>query len=62
MALLRRGDVSVTDACIAVACASLGTFSMRFIVLFGVSPSTYRRLAEIRATKRGMQPRASESR
>jgi AraC-like DNA-binding protein len=45
MALLRRGDVSVTDACFAVGCSSLGTFSTRFTELVGVSPSTYRRLA-----------------
>ncbi|HEV7679936.1 MAG TPA: AraC family transcriptional regulator [Candidatus Dormibacteraeota bacterium] len=45
MALLRRGDVSVTDACFAVGCSSLGTFSTRFTALVGVPPSTYRRLA-----------------
>ena len=45
MALLRRGDVSVTDACFAVGCSSLGTFSTRFTELVGVSPSTYRRVA-----------------
>jgi AraC-like DNA-binding protein len=45
MALLRRGDVSVTDACFAVGCSSLGTFSTRFTELVGVSPSTYRRRA-----------------
>ncbi|KQY59259.1 AraC family transcriptional regulator [Aeromicrobium sp. Root495] len=42
MALLRRGDVSVTDACFAVGFSSLGTFSTRFSELVGVSPSTYR--------------------
>ncbi len=42
MALLRRGDVSVTDVCFAVGCASLGTFSTRFTELVGVSPSHYR--------------------
>jgi AraC-like DNA-binding protein len=45
MALLRRGDMSVTDACFAVGCSSLGTFSTRFTELVGVSPSTYRRRA-----------------
>ena len=44
MALLRRGD-SVTDACFAVGCASLGTFSTRFTELVGVPPSVYRRQA-----------------
>ena len=45
MALLRRGDVSVTEACFAVGCSSLGTFSTRFTELVGVSPSAYRRHA-----------------
>ncbi|GAA1479493.1 helix-turn-helix transcriptional regulator [Nocardioides aestuarii] len=43
MALLRRGDLSVTDVCFAVGFGSLGTFSTRFSELVGVSPSTYRR-------------------
>jgi AraC-like DNA-binding protein len=43
MALLRRGDLSVTDVCYAVGCASLGTFSRRFTELVGVPPSVYRR-------------------
>ncbi len=42
MALLRRGDMSVTDVCFAVGCQSLGTFSTRFTELVGVSPSAYR--------------------
>ncbi|MER5454881.1 helix-turn-helix transcriptional regulator [Micromonospora sp. NPDC002389] len=45
MALLRRGDLSVTDVCFAVGCASLGTFSTRFTELVGVPPSVYRREA-----------------
>ncbi len=45
MALLRRGDLSVTEICFAVGCSSLGTFSTRFTELVGVSPSTYRREA-----------------
>ena len=45
MALLRRGDLSVTEVCFAVGCASLGTFSTRFTELVGVPPSTYRRQA-----------------
>lgn len=45
MALLRRGDVSVTDACFEVGCSSLGTFSTRFSELVGMSPSVYRREA-----------------
>lgn len=43
MALLRRGDLSVTDVCFAVGCSSLGTFSTRFTELVGMPPSTYRR-------------------
>jgi AraC-like DNA-binding protein len=43
MALLRRGDLSVTDVCFAVGCQSLGTFSTRFTELVGVPPSVYRR-------------------
>jgi AraC-like DNA-binding protein len=46
MALLRRGDLSVTEVCFAVGCSSLGTFSTRFTELVGVSPSTYRRNEE----------------
>ncbi|MCE4557395.1 helix-turn-helix transcriptional regulator [Pelomonas cellulosilytica] len=45
MALLRRGDLSVTDVCFEVGCASLGTFSTRFTELVGVPPSVYRRQA-----------------
>ena len=54
MALLRRGDLSVTDVCFAVGCASLGTFSTRFTELAGIPPSTYRSQAA-RATE-GMPP------
>ncbi len=42
MALLRRGDLSVTEVCFAVGCSSLGTFSTRFTELVGMSPSAYR--------------------
>ena len=45
MALLRRGDLTVTDVCFEVGCSSLGTFSTRFTELVGMPPSTYRRLA-----------------
>ena len=45
MALLRRGDVGVTEACFAVGCASLGTFSTRFTELVGMPPSVYKREA-----------------
>jgi len=45
MALLRRGDLRVTEACFAVGCSSLGTFSTRFSELVGVPPSVYRQQA-----------------
>ncbi|WP_199850666.1 helix-turn-helix transcriptional regulator [Streptomyces sp. CMB-StM0423] len=41
-ALLRRGDLSVTEVCFAVGCSSLGSFSSRFTELVGESPSAYR--------------------
>jgi AraC-like DNA-binding protein len=40
--LLRRGDLSVTDVCMAVGATSLGSFSTRFTELVGESPSAYR--------------------
>jgi AraC-like DNA-binding protein len=54
MALLRRGDLSVTEICFTVGCSSLGTFSTRFTELVGVPPSVYRR-QQGRATA-GMAP------
>ncbi|HSI27459.1 MAG TPA: helix-turn-helix transcriptional regulator [Aeromicrobium sp.] len=42
MALLRRGELSVTDVCMAVGCTSLGSFSARFTELVGQTPSEYR--------------------
>ena len=41
-ALLRQGDLSVTEVCFAVGCTSLGSFSSRFTELVGESPSAYR--------------------
>ncbi|WP_312858013.1 helix-turn-helix transcriptional regulator [Pseudonocardia pini] len=49
MALLRRGDLSVTEVCFAVGCSSLGTFSTRFTELVGMPPSTYRDAAQTTA-------------
>jgi AraC-like DNA-binding protein len=54
MALLRRGDLSVTEVCFTVGCSSLGTFSTRFTELVGMSPSVYRRQAA--GTTAGMLP------
>jgi AraC-like DNA-binding protein len=54
MALLRRGDLNVTEACFAVGCSSLGTFSTRFTELVGVPPSVYRRDAA--GAARGLPP------
>ena len=45
MALLRRGDKSVTEICFEVGFSSLGTFSTRFTELVGVPPSVYREQA-----------------
>jgi AraC-like DNA-binding protein len=42
MALLRRGDLSVTEVCFAVGYTSVGSFSSRFTELVGESPSSYR--------------------
>ena len=42
MALLRRGDLTVTDVCMAVGCTSLGSFSARFTEIVGETPSAYR--------------------
>lgn len=41
-ALLRRGDMSVTEVCMAVGCTSLGSFSARFTELVGETPTAYR--------------------
>ncbi|MFB7162019.1 helix-turn-helix transcriptional regulator [Streptomyces sp. NPDC056242] len=41
-ALLRRGDLSVTEVCFEVGCTSLGSFSSRFTELVGETPSAYR--------------------
>jgi AraC-like DNA-binding protein len=54
MALLRRGDLSVTEVCFEVGCSSLGTFSTRFAELVGVPPSVYRRDAA--ETTEGLPP------
>ena len=54
MALLRNGDLSVTEVCFAVGCSSLGTFSTRFTELVGVSPSVYR--SEVTRATEGIPP------
>jgi len=54
MALLRRGDRSVTEVCILVGCSSLGTFTTRFTELVGVPPGAYRRQAALATA--GMAP------
>ena len=45
MALLRGGEMTVTEVCFAVGSSSLGTFSTRFTELVGMPPSAYRREA-----------------
>ena len=54
MALLRRGEMSVTEVCFAVGCSSLGTFSTRFSELVGMPPSIYR--SEAAGATAGMPP------
>src|ERR1700712_1460151 len=54
MALLRVGDLSVTEVCFEVGGSSLGTFSTRFTELVGMSPSAYRR--EAAGQSLGMSP------
>jgi AraC-like DNA-binding protein len=54
MALLRQGELGVTEVCFEVGCSSLGTFSTRFTELVGVPPSVYRR--EAAGATAGMPP------
>jgi AraC-like DNA-binding protein len=42
--LLRRGELSITDVCLAVGCTSLGSFSSRFTEIVGMTPTAYRAL------------------
>ena len=42
MALLRHPELSVTEVCLMVGCASLGSFSSRFTQLVGETPTSYR--------------------
>ena len=42
-ALLRSGDLAVTDVCLAVGFTSLGSFSTQFRRFVGDSPSAYRK-------------------
>jgi AraC-like DNA-binding protein len=41
-ALLRGGESSVTEVCMAVGCSSLGSFSARFTEIVGETPTAYR--------------------
>jgi AraC-like DNA-binding protein len=56
MALLQRGDLSVTEVCFEVGCSSLGTFSSRFTELVGVPPSVFRAQAADSAGTAGIPP------
>jgi AraC-like DNA-binding protein len=49
-ALLRAGELTVTEVCLAVGFSSLGSFSARFHEIVGTTPSTYR--ASVAATPR----------
>jgi AraC-like DNA-binding protein len=42
MSLLRGGNLTVTEVCMAVGCTSLGSFSSRFTELVGETPTAYR--------------------
>lgn len=45
MALLRRGDLDVTEVCMAVGFSSVGSFGTRFAELVGMPPGVYRQQA-----------------
>ena len=60
MALLRQGELSVTEVCFAVGCSSLGTFSTRFTELVGVPPSTYRAAVDRRHVGHSAVPCAKQ--
>ncbi len=60
-ALLRRGDLTVTEVCFAVGCASLGTFTTRFTELVGVPPGAFRRQAAAAAADPGAAGTAREA-
>ena len=59
MALLRRGDLSVTEVCFEVGCSSLGTFSTRFTELVACrrAPTGATRRARRRGCRRAWQNR-----
>jgi len=62
-ALLRRGDLTVTEVCFAVGCTSLGSFSSRFTELVGESPSASRAWRRERAPpSRPAGPRSTRDR
>ena len=41
-ALLRRGELTVTEVCLEVGCSSLGSFSASFTRMVGETPTAYR--------------------
>jgi AraC-like DNA-binding protein len=41
-ALLRGGELSISEVCVEVGCTSLGSFSARFTALVGETPTAYR--------------------
>ena len=55
-ALLRRGDLTVTDVCFAVGWTSLGSFSARFTELVGETPSDVPRPQPRRAPRHAHLP------
>ncbi|MFC3576753.1 helix-turn-helix transcriptional regulator [Streptomyces yaanensis] len=59
-ALLRCGDLSVTEVCFAVGCSSLGIFSTRFTELVGMHPSAYRRPEQVTKPVRNQEAPVAE--
>src|SRR5207302_9157405 len=67
MFLLRETDRSITDVCLDVGFASLGTFSRTFRDIVGVNPTDYRAHAEAAVARtaspwRGPDPAVLEKR
>ena len=52
-ALLRDGELSVTEVCLAVGFTSLGSFSATFTRLVGESPTAYRAREPTSSSSRG---------
>jgi AraC-like DNA-binding protein len=60
-ALLRLGQMSVTEVCLEVGCTSLGSFSSRFTELVGQTPSEYRALTTALAERAWLHQQGADS-